>query len=153
MINRKNVIDHLCALNELGWNDWFAQKSACRPEHSIARVAAVDREQLLLADQTGTFRAKLAGSYLHRHHLDHERPCVGDWVSLEKQPGDDFGIVHEILERRTSLRRKSAGNEVGYQMIAANVDYVIIVQSCLSDFNVNRLERYLVMVTDGGAGP
>ncbi len=38
-------------------------------------------------------------------------------------------------------------------MIAANVDYVVIVQSCHFDFNLKRLERYLVMVTDGGAEP
>ncbi len=38
-------------------------------------------------------------------------------------------------------------------MIAANVDCVVIVQSCHFDFNLNRLERYLVMVMDGGAEP
>ena len=38
-------------------------------------------------------------------------------------------------------------------MIAANVDYVVIVQSCHFDFNLKRLERYLVMVMDGGAEP
>ena len=67
--------------------------------------------------------------------------------------GDDFGVVHALLERRTSLRRKSAGNVIEYQMIAANVDYVVIVQSCHFDFNLKRLERYLVMVMDGGAEP
>lgn len=36
-------------------------------------------------------------------------------------------------------------------MIAANVDFVFIVQSCHYDFNLKRLERYLVMVRDGGA--
>jgi ribosome biogenesis GTPase len=40
-----------------------------------------------------------------------------------------------------------------YQMIAANVDYVLIVQSCHFDFNPKRLERYLVMVMEGGAEP
>jgi len=38
-------------------------------------------------------------------------------------------------------------------MIAANVDYVLIVQSCHFDFNPKRLERYLVMVMEGGAEP
>ena len=142
-----------CELNELGWSDWFEQRAECKPTDTIARVAAVDRDQLLLVDQTSPFRAKLAGSYLHRHHLSHELPCVGDWVCLEKQSGDDFGVVHALLERRTSLRRKSAGNVIEYQMIAANVDYVVIVQSCHFDFNLKRLERYLVMVMDGGAEP
>lgn len=142
-----------CDLNELGWNDWFEQRAECGSADTVARVAAVDRDQLLLVDQTGHFRAKLAGSYLHRHRLSHELPCVGDWVCVAKQPSDDFGVIHALLERRTSLRRKSAGNLVEYQMIAANLDYVVIVQSCHFDFNLRRLERYLVMVMDGGAEP
>ena len=140
-------------LNELGWSDWFEQRAKCGPTDTIARVAAVDRDQLLLVDQAGHFRAKPAGSYLYRHHLSHELPCVGDWVCVEKQPGDDFGVIHALLERRTWLRRKSAGNVVEYQMIGANLDYVVIVQSCHFDFNLRRLERYLVMVMDGGAEP
>ena len=137
-------------MNALGWSDWFEQRVECKPTDTLARVAAVDREQLLLVDQTGPFRAKLAGSYLHRHHLS-QLPCVGDWVCLEKEC--DFGVVHALLERRTSLRRKSAGNVIDYQMIAANVDSVVVVQSCHFDFNLKRLERYLVMVRDGGAEP
>jgi len=140
-------------LNEWGWNDWFEQRAEGRPADRIARVAAVDREQLLLVDQAGPFRAKLAGSYLHRQPLSHELPCVGDWVCLEKNPGDDFGMIHALLERKTWLRRKSAGNVIGYQMIAANVDYVVVVQSCHFDFNLKRLERYLVMVMEGGSEP
>ncbi len=111
-----------CELNEFGWSDWFEQRAECKSADTIARVAAVDRDHLLLMNRTGVFRAKLSGGYLHRHHLSHELPCVGDWVCLEKQPGDNFGVVHSLLERRTSLLRKSAGNVIGYQMIAANVD-------------------------------
>jgi ribosome biogenesis GTPase len=62
-------------------------------------------------------------------------------------------VIHGLLERRTSLRRKAAGNVTEHQMIAANVDYVVVVQSCHFDFNLKRLERYLVMVLDGGAEP
>jgi len=140
-------------LNELGWSDWFEQRVECKPTDTIARVAAVDRDQLLLMDQTSPFRAKLAGNYLHRHPLPQDLPCVGDWVCLEKPSGHDLGVVHTVLERRTSLRRKSAGKVIAYQMIAANVDYVVIVQSCHFDFNLKRLERFLVMVMDGGAEP
>jgi ribosome biogenesis GTPase len=140
-------------LKALGWNNWFEDKLECRPSDRVARVAAVDRDQLMLMDESGTFRAKLAGSYLYHHSLSQELPCVGDWVCVEKQSGDGQGMVHSIVERRTTLRRKSAGDAVEYQMIAANLDYVIIVQSCHFDFNLKRLERYLVMVNDGGAEP
>jgi len=151
--NRRYMNNQHRELNELGWSEWFVQKAECEITDRIARVAAVDRDQLLLVDHTGTFRAKLAGSYLHRFHQHHGLPCVGDWVCVEKQSGDGIGVVHSLLERRSSLRRKSAGNVIEYQMIAANVDYVIIVQSCQFDFNLKRLERYLVMVMDGGAQP
>lgn len=140
-------------LARLGWNEWFDQRVECGPGNSIARVAVVDRGVLLLMDQTGAFRAKLAGSYLHRHHLSHELPCVGDWVCVEKRPTDNVGLIHTLLERITDLRRKSAGDSIDYQMIAANVDSVIVVQACDYDFNLKRLERYLVMVKDGGADP
>ncbi len=151
--NRVLMNTHFMELNELGWNDWFEQRANCKPTETVARVAAVDRDQWLLVDQSGHFRAKLAGRYLHHHHLSQELPCVGDWVCVEKQSGDDFGVIHALLERRTSLRRKSAGKVVEYQMIAANVDYVLVVQSCHFDFNPNRLERYLVMAMEGGAEP
>jgi len=140
-------------LTRIGWNEWFEERAECGPDDTIARVVAVDRDLLLLMDQNGTFRAKLAGSYLYRHHLSQILPCVGDWVCVEKHPTDELGLVHMLLERRTALRRKSAGISTDYQMIAANVDYVIIVQSCHYDFNLKRLERYLVMVRDGGADP
>lgn len=104
-------------------------------------------------DQEDPFGAKQAGSFLRRHRLSHELPCAGDWVCLNKQPGDDFGVVHAVLERSTSLRGKSAGSAIEYQTIAANLDDVVIVQSCHFDFNLKRLERYFVMVMEGGAEP
>lgn len=142
-------------LDSLGWGGWFEQqaKKLCEGEHLVARVATVDRNQLLLVGETGFFRAKLSGKYMYESESASERPCVGDWICVE-QPGlDQFGVVHKVFERRTCLRRKAAGDSVEYQMIAANVDFVIIVQSCHYDFNLKRLERYLVMIKDGGSTP
>ena len=118
-----------------------------------ARVVAVDRGQMLLHNEMGAFRAKLSGKYMFESDVSAEYPCVGDWVIVERTDVDDFGLIHGIVERKTSLRRKEAGKNVEYQMIAANVDFVIIVQSCHYDFNLKRLERYLVMATEGGAKP
>lgn len=142
-----------CELNAWGWNDWFEQNTTHNIGEIIARVAAVDRDQLLLVNHTGHFRARLSGAFLHNHPLSYERPCVGDWVCLEKQAGVEPGMIQTLVKRKTSLRRKSAGSVIDYQMIAANLDYVLIVQSCHYDFNLKRLERYLVMVMEGGAEP
>jgi ribosome biogenesis GTPase / thiamine phosphate phosphatase len=139
----------------LGWDTWFADQASapCDQATSVARVAAVDRDQLLLLNPSGVFRARLAGKLLYDAVSSAERPCVGDWVRVEKSAANQFGLVHGLLTRKTSLRRKAAGESVEVQMIAANVDVVIVVQSCHYDFNLKRLERYLVMARDGGATP
>ncbi len=62
-------------------------------------------------------------------------------------------IVHRVFPRKTFLRRKTAGETVEYQMIAANIDVAFIVQSCHFDFNPRRLDRYLVMAADGHVAP
>ena len=142
-------------LEALGWDSWFEEQARfrCDPTGAVARVAAVDRDQLLLLNETGAFRARLSGKYIHESASSLERPCVGDWVCLERSQADQFGLVRGVLGRKTSLRRRATGGSVEYQMIAANIDFVIIVQSCHYDFNLKRLERYLVMVRDGGATP
>ncbi len=141
------------ALHGLGWDEWFEQRASCLPLDAVARVAAVDRGQWLLFDGTGPFRAKLPGVSRHRDRDAADWPCVGDWVVVDKQPGNEFAAIRSVIERRTSLRRKAPGDGRGAQMIAANVDHVVIVQSCHFDFNLKRLERYLFMVAEGGAEP
>ena len=143
----------LTDLAHLGWNTWFEERVVCSPDRVMARVVAVDRFSLLVMDESGIFRVKLGGGYRFRNRLAHELPCVGDWVCLKRPIDDHIGVIHALLERRTSLRRKASGNAVEDQMIAANVDHVVVVQSCYIDFNLKRLERYLVMAAEGGAEP
>lgn len=137
-------------LEALGWNQWLAQHRDEGASSALARVVAVDRQLLVVEDGSGTFRAKLSGSYLFRHP-ERALPCVGDWVEVERQPAGEVAMIQEVLPRKTSLRRRAAGDGGEEQMIAANVDCVFIVQSCHYDFNLKRLQRYLVMVGDGGA--
>jgi ribosome biogenesis GTPase len=79
-----------------------------------------------------------------------DMPCVGDWVFVDYLDNNEHAIVHEVLPRRTILRRRSSGARVDYQSIAANIDVAFIVQSCDVDFNLKRLDRYIVMTKDGG---
>ncbi len=82
-----------------------------------------------------------------------DMPCVGDWVCVDYSNSESTAGIHAILPRKSFLRRKSAGMGLNLQMIAANVDTVFIVQSCHYDFNLSRLERYLVMAEDGRVEP
>lgn len=142
----------MTTLAALGWDAaWQEAAARCTPAADVARVAAVDRDQLLLLGEAGAFRARLSGRFLHEAVSSADRPCVGDWVCVEKTAADEFGLVQAVLPRRSVLQRKAAGSGVEVQLIAANIDVVFIVQSCHFDFNLNRLERYLVMVRGGGA--
>lgn len=142
-------------LNQFGWDEWFDTKAQEKglSELRLARVIAVDREQLLVIDESGEYRAKLAGRFLFTTEQAIDYPCVGDWVCIQYSGFDDFGIIHDVIPRKSFLRRKAAGDTIEYQMIASNIDAALIVQSCHFDFNINRLERYLVMVRNGHVHP
>lgn len=51
------------------------------------------------------------------------------------------------------IKRKAAGKKIDYQLIAANIDIAIIMQALDSNFNIRRLERYLVIVNDNNITP
>jgi ribosome biogenesis GTPase len=95
----------------------------------------------------------LTGKFLHLTESSAELPCVGDWVCVRYRDAGTQASIHHLLPRRSFLRRKAAGRDVDFQMIAANIDVAFIVQACHFDFNVRRLERYLVMVRDGRIEP
>ncbi len=142
-------------LNQFGWDEWFDAKAEENglAGKGLARVVAVDRDQLLVINESGEFRAKLAGRFLYTTERPSDFPCIGDWVCIQQSGSDDFAIIHDVIPRKSFLRRKAAGDTIEYQMIAANIDVALIVQSCQFDFNVNRLERYLVMVRNGQVEP
>jgi len=141
-------------LQTLGWSPWFEERLEPYGDGSfIARVVTMDRGLLTLICETGYLQARLTGKLAHAPGTTPvDRPCIGDWVIVEKAEHDEIGTIHTLLPRRTFLRRKAIGESVEFQMIAANIDEVIVVQSCHFDFNIKRLERYLVMIRDGGAG-
>jgi ribosome biogenesis GTPase len=90
---------------------------------------------------------------MHAASSSVDMPCVGDWVCAEYLDAASHASIHEVLPRRSFLRRKAPGKNIDFQMIAANIDAAFIVQSCHFDFNVRRLERYLVMVNEGQIEP
>jgi ribosome biogenesis GTPase len=134
-----------------GWAD--KAHELCGPDADIARVAAVDRGRYTVLGEKGEVPAELTGKFLHFAGSATELPCVGDWVCVKYRDGGVQASIHQVLPRRSFLRRKAAGRNVEFQMIAANVDVAFLVQACHFDFNVRRLERYLVMVRDGHIEP
>ncbi|MDA8078161.1 MAG: ribosome small subunit-dependent GTPase A [Nitrospiraceae bacterium] len=142
-------------LIDIGFDPWFeAHVDDMRQEdQDIARVSAVDRNSYVIRNEQSEIPAELAGKFYFRVESSVNLPCVGDWVTVQYHNDGTSAIIHGVFPRKTFLRRKRAGVEVDYQMIAANIDIAFIVQSCHFDFNLHRLNRYLVMAADGHIEP
>jgi ribosome biogenesis GTPase len=142
-------------LQTLGFNDWFKQrqKELSKPEYSLARVTAVNKGSYFVRNEHSEVLSEVAGEFMFSTGSIIEYPVVGDWVFVRYYNDNTFAIIYDLFPRKTILRRKTAGSKIDYQIIAANIDVVFIVQSCDFDFNLRRLERYLVMVNDGHIKP
>lgn len=142
-------------LSDMGFDQWFqSHVSGLRQEGlDIARISAVNRGSYRIRNPTGEVPAELIGRLYFQSESSIDLPCVGDWVTVQYHNNDTEAIIHEVLPRKSFLRRRAAGEKVDVQMIAANIDVAFIVQSCPFDFNVKRMDRYLVMAADGGVDP
>lgn len=142
-------------LRDLGFDEWFEGHADALREDGccFARVSAVDRGSYVVRDESREVPAEVAGRLSYRSESAVDLPCVGDWVTVHYHNNDTAAIIRQVFPRRTFLRCKTAGQDVNFQMIAANIDTAFIVQSCQVDFNTYRLDRYLVMAADGNVEP
>lgn len=131
-------------LRKLGWKPFFQQQlsldelSECAP----VKVMAVHRTQIEVAGDAGEEVVQVHGPLFEEAA---ERPTVGDWLLLERE---DRKPVRRL--DRSSLFKRMAPGAKHAQLIAANVDNVLIVSSCNHDFNLSRVERYLALVKEAG---
>jgi ribosome biogenesis GTPase len=141
-------------LKDLGFSDWFSGHAAelLQPGQNAARVVAVDRNAYIVRGEAQETHAELSGRFRFAIESSLDLPCVGDWVCVQ-HASPELAIIHSVMPRKSFLRRKRPGKTVDFQMIAANIDVAFVVQSCHYDFNVRRLDRYLVACSDGGIAP
>jgi ribosome biogenesis GTPase / thiamine phosphate phosphatase len=142
-------------LLDLGFDEWFRQKrdELQKPELSVSRITRVDRDRYLVRNEQNEVQAEPTGKLLFSIDSSQELPCVGDWALVQYYNDGSLAIIHDLLPRKTFLRRKAAGKKIDYQMIASNIDYAFIMQSCDNNFNLRRMERYLVIANDGHIEP
>lgn len=114
---------------------------------TTGRVIEVHRTNFTVGVTDKELMATVRGDF----HLTGDFPVVGDYVSLELLE-DDKAVIESILERKNVIRRRGAEeNEV--QIIVANVDLICIVMGLDGDFNLSRLERYLLLAEQSGITP
>jgi len=147
------------ALAALGWDDGRA--AAFAPDagtsagigRAPARVTVEHRGAYEVAWTGGPLRATLAGRLRHSAGPG-ELPVVGDWVAIDARQDEGAASIHAVLPRRTTLvRRAPRDHATPVQVLAANVDVVLVATSLNRDLNPRRLERYLAVAAESGARP
>jgi ribosome biogenesis GTPase len=135
-------------LGQLGWRSFFAkqvsveQSQNCQP----VRVMSVHRGRVTVL---GEGIEESISSSLPVQGGAEDRPTVGDWLLINRKSR----TLVRLLNRMSLFKRPAPGDDRRVQLIAANVDTLFIVSSCDQDFNVARIERYLVLAGEVGVRP
>jgi len=141
-----------------GWNPTFqAQFQSLADDHPgqgliPGRVVVQQRGVLRLITPLGELSAGLAGRLVHEA-APGALPTAGDWVAAAPHPGDAGATIHHVLPRASAFVRRASGPGGGLQVVAANVDLVLITASLNADLSPRRIERYLATAWESGAKP
>jgi ribosome biogenesis GTPase len=118
----------------------------------LGRVISEHKERYTVLCEKGIFDAEITGNLRFSALSREDYPAVGDWVALSiYEP--EFSIIHSVIPRSSTISRQAPGAKGAVQVIAANVDYALIIQAVDRDFNLNRLERYLTICNSSRVNP
>ena len=132
-------------LARIGWQGPLPDEADGR---RVVRVIAQHRAGYELHDGEHAFNAQPAPRFLKPDIEASTRPAVGDFVRIaDTRPV----LIEDVLPRRSVLARAAAGERHQRQLIATNVDTVVVVCGLDGDFNPARIDRYLLLVEGSGA--
>lgn len=142
-------------IKEIGFDESFIDQIEVDKlnEFEIARVSVVHRDIYIINNGKEEISARLLGKLTFTAESPLDFPAVGDWVLVKYYDDNSLAIIHEIIPRKTILKRKTPGKKTDFQVIAVNIDAAFIIQSLDENFNIPRLERYHVMISEGGIEP
>ncbi len=148
--SEKNMIKIAEKLEDIGYDNWFKESTnaAKLTEHEVARIISVHKDSYLITKGRDDVFAELAGKIIYTADSPADLPTTGDWVYANFYDDDSHAIIHDLIPRKTLIKRKISGKNIEFQLIAANIDVAFIVQSLDENFNLRRLERYLVMINE-----
>ena len=135
-------------LAQLGWRPFFSEQVSAEESHSCqaVRVMSVHRGRVTVSGER--FEDSISSSLPGRRGPE-DRPTVGDWLLIDRNTRK----LVRILDRTNLFKRPAPGDDRRVQLIGANLDTLFIVTSCDQDFNIARIERYLVLAREEGVRP
>ena len=145
----------MTGLARLGWDEKWAEAFGALdlPECIPGRVALEHNHVCRVLTAQGELLAETAGRVKHQASGRRELPAVGDWVAVRPDPRGGRALIRAVLPRRSLFSRKAAGRETDEQVVAANIDSVLLVFGLDKPVNQRSIERYLTVARRGGAEP
>ena len=145
----------MVGLGEWGWTERVEALFAPHASDGLrpGRVLAEHRAGYVVAADGGEVSATVSGRFRFDATSAEDFPAVGDWVALEMIDGGQSAVIQAVLPRQTRFARPARGDMAVAQVVAANVDVVVLVTGLDHDFNLRRLERYLALAWASGAEP
>jgi len=125
-------------------------ESAALPPDLPARVISAHRSRYRIRCPHAECWAEPAGRL---REIPSDWPAVGDWTVVRPGLGNGPAIIRAVLPRRTHLSRRPPDGSPGFQVLAANLDCVLVMTSCNLDFSPRRIERFCALAHEGGAEP
>lgn len=133
-------------LEDLGYNTLLEdyRKNHQLDAFAVGRVIASHKDRYIVRNETNEYDSELIGNLRFTAETRADFPAVGDWVAISEYDAGK-ALIHAIYPRHSMITRQAAGRSTEVQIIASNIDYGLIVQAVDRDFNLNRLERYLII--------
>ena len=143
-------------LESIGWDEFFARPCKAWVKKGCVPAIIVQDNKISYTIHTaerGYSDAILSGKVYHEAETNADLPAVGDWVAVELGADQFEDVIRARLPRKTCFSRKVPGKGTEQQVIGANVDTVMLLTEPDQDFNLRRVERYLLLVARSGAKP
>ena len=142
----------------LGWSHEWDRLRQTHAAKTIARITSRHKIQYKAITSSGELlNCYLAGKLLHKSSVGADLPTVGDWCVLSStfidETNEPAAKIASVFPRLTKVSRMGVGTDAGEQVLAANVSNLFIVTSLNRDFNIKRIQRYLLLSEHGGTTP
>ena len=134
-------------------NQYAALTRECGEDRMVGRILSQEKGIYRLICEEGEQLAEVSGKFRYNAGSASDFPTVGDFVVIDRPSQQGNAIIHSVLPRKSVFMRKAAGSGNTQQLIAANIDNLLICMSLNNDFNLRRLERYLSVAWESGASP